>query len=120
MNGPKPRGWEELCDIRQLACLIRANVVLAQMSGRSSSEHMGYVLKAYYSSLRLIQVAVENASQSWKEIQKLNAQAAEQQAAGGQQEKEKKTKQPPAVSVNESGKKSNLGGDGGGRGKQII
>lgn len=86
------------------------------MSGRSSTDHTGYVLKAYYSSLRLIQVAVENASIAWKEIQKLNALAEPAVA----QDKEKKTKQPAAAaSVNESGKKSNMG-DAGGRGKRLF
>lgn len=95
------------------------------MSGRSSNvEHVGYALKAYYSVLRLIQVGIENASQSWKEIQKLLAQA---DATAGPSDKDKKTKQPTganaaaAASINESdGKKSKLGGDGGGRSNSIF
>lgn len=48
--------------------------MLAQISGRHSSEYSNYVLKAYYTVVRLIQQAVENASHVSKEIQKFNLQ----------------------------------------------
>ena len=85
--------------------------MLAQMCGRGSPEHMGYALKAYYSTVRLIQVGVENAAQMWKEIQKLNAQA---DAAAGQ---DKKATKQAGVSINDAAaKKSNIP-DAAGRSK---
>lgn len=104
--GPKPNSWDDLDDLKQLECLIRANTVLGQMSGRSSREHIDYALKAYYSAFRLIQVAIENGLQAWKEIQKQNLQG----TGDGQEKGDGKKKQAAAGgAVNESGKKSNLG-----------
>lgn len=85
--------------------------MLAQMCGRGSPEHIGYALKAYYSTVRLIQIGVENAAQMWKEIQKLNAQA---DAAVGQ---DKKATKQAGVSINDAvAKKSNIP-DAAGRSK---
>lgn len=74
--------------------------MLAKMSGRdSSSEHIGYALKAYFSVVRLIQLGIENALHAMKEIAKSNAAANETDKVAGENKKKQ----------TESGKKSNLG-----------
>ena len=45
------------------------------MSGRSSFEYPNYLLKAYYSAVRLLNQAIENVFASLKDIQKAQAQA---------------------------------------------
>lgn len=66
--------WSDLQDIKQLECLIRANTILVLMTGQSSINYTGYLLKAYYSVVRLLHQAIENAQASIKEIQKLSSQ----------------------------------------------
>ena len=66
-----PLTWTDLQDIKQLDCFIRTNVILAKMVGQNNNEYSGYLLKSYYSVYRLICLAVENAQNTIKEIQKL-------------------------------------------------
>lgn len=64
--------WNDFQDIKQLECLIRAHVILAQMVQPLSSEYVGYLLKAYYSLVRLITLATENVINASKEITQTN------------------------------------------------
>lgn len=77
--------WDDFQDIKQLDCFIRAHTILAQMCGRSSSDYLNYLLKAYYSVIRIFYQSIENAMSSIKEIAKLNAATggATTTAAGG-------------------------------------
>jgi hypothetical protein len=52
--------WNEIQDIKQLECLMRSHVILAQMVQPSSLEYNDYLMKAYYSLFRLICLAMEN------------------------------------------------------------
>ena len=63
--------WNDLQDIKQLEGLIRAHVCLAQMVGTSSPDYVSHALKAYYSVIRLIFQAVENAIFAMKDISKI-------------------------------------------------
>ena len=65
--------WNDLQDIKQLEGLIRAHIILAQMSSKSSFDYKDYIFKSYYSMIRLIFVSVDNALASLKEIQKIAA-----------------------------------------------
>lgn len=73
-----PLTWTDLQDIKQLDCFIRANVILAKMVGQKNAEYSGYLLKSYYSVYKLICLAVENAQNAIKEIQKLGQTEATQ------------------------------------------
>jgi hypothetical protein len=66
--------WSDIKDIKQLDCLTRAHIVLAQMSPNGRSIQKDHLLKAYYSAYRIIYQAVENAMQSLKAIQKIATQ----------------------------------------------
>ena len=71
----------DLTDIRQLECLVRANVINAQMIGRSTSAYNQYLIKSYCFLVKLLHQGVDNAFTSMKEIQKQQASQAEAQAA---------------------------------------
>ncbi len=60
--------WNDFQDIKQLECMIRAHVILAQLVQPSSSEYKNYLLKAYYSLNRLINQTIENALNANKDI----------------------------------------------------
>jgi hypothetical protein len=96
--------WNDLQDIKQLEGLIRAHIILAQMSEKSSYDYKDYIFKSYYSMTRLIYVSVNNALASLKEIQKIAATTANQPtepagASSGDKKKSEQTKSKTAAAV---------------------
>ena len=71
----------DLTDIRQLECLIRANIINARMIGRSTVAYNQFLIKSYCFLTKLLQQGVDNAFSSMKEIQKQMATQAEAQVA---------------------------------------
>ena len=64
----KTINWNELQDIKQLECLMRSHVVLAQIMQPSSLEYNSYLMKAYYSLYRLICLAIDNSVNTSKDF----------------------------------------------------
>ena len=64
----KTINWNELQDIKQLECLMRSHVVLAQIMQPSSLEYNSYLMKAYYSLYRLICLAIDNSVNTNKDF----------------------------------------------------
>lgn len=71
---PKSFDINDFNDISQLDCLIRANVILAQMVGRSHQEYSNYLIKSYSLVVRLIELSIENANSALKDKQKADGQ----------------------------------------------
>lgn len=68
-NVNKSISLNDLQDIKQLECLIRAHTILALMVGKGSHEYKGHIIKAYYLLNRLFFQSTENALHSIKELQ---------------------------------------------------
>ena len=71
---------KDLTDIRQLECLVRANVINARMLGQSTVLYNQQLIKAFCFLTKLLQQSIDNAFNSMKEIQKQIATQTEAQA----------------------------------------
>ena len=99
----KHLSWNDLIEIKQLDCLIRAHTILAKISGRVSFDYVNNLFKAYYTVTRLLNQAIENAYASLKDIQKAVAQAQAESMASNL----KKTAPPDAKKPEVAGKGGN-------------